>query len=313
MSRSEKLLQTLLASGRRDLGLKAEPISKTTLVIRIPSSDRSHRLKVLEHLSQILGGTIEFSSRSSCGALSVDGCQVLCKPQKGFVREDGKKNEDCLVEKIREALRTLAAIDIVFESPLCSVKIPSVIGVSPWKLRPMNREKRDVVIHTANGDVPVSVKMDTAEFWESSERYYGHEIRERISDCVLPCSIRSGSFRLPKCLVFQTSDLSPAFGTDILGAGLIVARTFRNPDFKVRGSTLVVSTTKTVRTPDDFRAAYGTVWVIAQNNRRKNSSTFLRGLEIKSVTRERIPRALAVYGSLEGDIMGPKSERKRGK
>jgi len=213
----------------------------------------------------------------------------------------GKGNEDELVENIKQRIARFGPITIKFkpfkgvnEKIFRNVKDAEGVGTKGIKEfdpnTPEKFPKSDVnLILTDNTKVPISVKMENAEFWGSVEGWYnkppGGSVGDKSAEWYLETAASTKEDRRDNNLIelvkgtnnnyYMTNPRSrnkdkkvsliwkankkmrtvAVFGSDILdGKGLIVKRTFRSADFifEEKDNLLTIQTNQNIVDDNDL-------------------------------------------------------------
>lgn len=179
--------------------------------------------------------------------------------------------------------------------------VPGITHASAVGGDTANRKKADVLLHTTQGDRPVSLKDDSAECWESGDRILGPVFHDLFNHSgVKAVEQEDGTHRLdaaiatkaPRELVEQV-----VFGSDILeGEGAVLCRSFSEDDLNLTNGNHHVSCTKIIR---DISEVIDDVWIMIRNDRTRNSRWLPRGLRGLAVARSRVSgRTKIVYNAL---------------
>lgn len=97
-------------------------------------------------------------------------------------------------------------------------------------------------MHTKKGNAyNISVKKDNAEMWESADSLWGQKAAEYVKKLEKKGKItlqqeKTGHFTItPNIAIEATADEARdvVFGSDILGQGVVITKTFRESDFNL--------------------------------------------------------------------------------
>lgn len=275
-----------------------------TMTVRSSASSRSDREALLFEVSKAIGGTVQASYRSSAGELQLPDFRIICKPSR-LDAPSWRENELALNAAINEAVSS-RPLSVIFAGPKKWVSVGPVVSSSMAHSRPTHREKADLALKTEHGSFGVSIKCDSAQFWESSERFYATRLMNSLPVKSRLSILDSGLFRIQKALAFQIREASPVLGTDISpGEGLIAIRTFTPDDFERQGDSLAVKVSTLIEDEADLVSTVGWPWLLLGNNSTRRSKWLPPGLELKCVSENRVSSCQQFTWDLECDTILP--------
>ena len=273
------------------------------------------------------------ASKSTAGEITCwfidDSIRILAKHFKktegGTVVKvnPGVENELRFMEAVRQVTGAKDAkdmtgepVNIVFKAKevhTAPVEIKEVINCKHSGTDTKGRKKADVVLVCKNGkEVPISIKQDNAEMWESSDSYFGEYVRdifERL-DLMAQVDYKKTVYVDPKKkskgkseengynwtlekgseFKFKVNDRNivkdVSFGSDILDNGFIVQKTFTETPMELKNDsedirTFVCPVTFLAMTVDEIINSSHCVYVVCRNNAgRANATMGYRGLRI---------------------------------
>lgn len=258
----------------------------TKSMITVLTDDK--RTKVAEHIVSVIPGAEWHRapiSQSSIGYIAVGDLKILIKPLSKQKRQASHSiNEDLVAERINffcslsDLPLNVILTDGTVHDQVFNVMKADCTGTS-WK----GRQKADVVLTMTDGSLyKMSIKMDNASYWESSDRYYKLKAR-----AILTGLIESGDVELIKTehdvyrvspnVCVQATEWEARdiiFGSDIEGNGAVLVRSFENADFiyEKDDHTLTIKCTKLIKTLENVDLNNDTWFVI------RNDSTYSDGI-----------------------------------
>ena len=226
----------------------------------------------------------------------------------------GVENEIRLVEAIRQVTGAKDAkdlsgepVNIVFKAKevhTSPVEVKDVINCKHSGTDTKGRKKADVILVCKGGkEVPISIKQDNAEMWESSDSYFGDYVRDIFERLDLLAQVdykktvwngkgEGYNWALEKGSEFKVKVndrqivKDVCFGNDILGNGFIVQKTFSESPLELKSSdgevrTFTCPVTFLAMTVDEIINSDHCVYVVCRNNAgRANATMGYRGLRI---------------------------------
>lgn len=295
--------EAVLMSSLKNLGFTdVEKKTATTYVVLV-SGGQKDRLQAYSDIEGALkrkGAVWDQapSSASSLGAILFGNMKIYVKPiGKQGGKSAGLENESGLVDAINTLLSSNPdGINVNFVSGKKNFYVENVVGASGAGLDTAGRKKSDVNLITINGVIPVSIKKDNAEYWESADAYYGARASEIIDALYSDDQIAvwdMGSYYTiePNIAVRATSDevVDVVFGSDILGNGAVIKRTFTASDFNFDEdtSTLTVTATSIITKPSDVKGDES-VWFLIRNDKTRKGIPGYPGLRVLAAYEKRI-------------------------
>ena len=131
-----------------------------------------NRVTALEDIQRKLNGQYDStpSSESSVGRVNVQGYQILAKPSgKQGTASAGVGNENYLIDVINQATKT-GPINVVFKAANKTFTVVGCVSAESVGTDTAGRKKADVILRDSkNNRIPVSIKKDDAETWESAD------------------------------------------------------------------------------------------------------------------------------------------------
>jgi hypothetical protein len=300
---ADKLKQIMKRNGFHDI----KEVSSTKFALLVAST--GIRKSSLERLQNILKKDYNVrydksTTFSSIGHLVIeDKFQVTAKPKnRQGASSAGVDNEIVLVEEINKAVKDSddKMIDVIFKHGAATFKIANVTEAVRAGADTAGRKKSDVNIITNKGkSIPISIKKDNAENWESADSYWGQTARLFVDAAVNANMVKlekeGGIFKLsPNLAVKSTKEekTNVVFGSDILaGKGAVIKKTFARDDFRFDGkkNSLSISVGEIIRSLSDVEGSPSDVWFLIRNDRtRLGSPIGYPGLRVLAVYASRV-------------------------
>lgn len=272
--------------------------------------DDINRIDLLKQIEKLFS---EFGARydpqkgsSSVGAVVIGRYSIGAAPlSKQGKRSAGLDNEDTLVKQLNEFLKN-GPMHIRFEAGASSFTVENVKIAKEVGRDTSGRKKSDVdLITTDRKKVPLSLKKDNAEMWESADSYYAKQAREIIDHQVslgkAKLEDRGGNLKrispniAKPATKKETKDV--VFGSDILrGGGAVLYRTFSSSDFKIDpdGETIIVKISKIYRTVQEVERSDQAVFFLIRNDSSRKWSKIYPGIRVLAVGKSRINKRILV-------------------
>lgn len=242
------------------------------------------------------------TTMSSIGHLVVEGkFLITAKPKsRQGSASAGVENEIMLVEEINNAIKDsgVGSVTVQFKHGADTFKLTNVTSVVRAGADTAGRKKSDVNIVSKGKPVPISIKKDNAENWESADSYWGATARKFID-----YAIENGKAELKKdgnvyklepnlaVKANREEKENVVFGSDILkGGGAVIKKTFGREDFKydAKKNVLTIAVSEVMRDLTDVTGD-SDVWFLIRNDRtRLGSQIGYPGLRVLAVYQSRV-------------------------
>jgi hypothetical protein len=238
------------------------------------------------------------ATESSVGAIVVDRYMVGAAPaSKQGKASAGLKNEHTLFNMIEE-INKRGPMKILFKAKTGKdFLVEDVVGYRDAGRDTSGRKKADIVLIKEDGtEVPISLKKDKAEMWESADSYWAVEAKKIVDEMVAKGKVSltdKGRVKYMTPNIGKKANKAEAtavvFGEDILrGKGCVIEKTF-NGKFTVDGDTAIIEVTKIVTSLSDLKGEYE-VWFLIRNDSSRKGSKIYPGLRVLAVKKSRINR-----------------------
>lgn len=284
------------------LGLTLDNIkySKSNRIIILSDIPRKEVFKKLEELGYEKDVHIKRSSAG--GYRTLNGVEIITKSKS--LREaggHGVENENILVNKINYCVSSSSnkKTTIIIESEFKKLDHQSVIKAENVGRSGKKGDKADVLIHTLQGKIPISVKKDGKFWWESSMTKYKalyNNFIEKAYNYQIPNLSLIPNPENPKVLQMINTKTSTPYGkvyvTDIPGfddqledfafgidKATVIQRSFSDQDFHYNESdnTLIVKVSNIISSPEDIKDQFKPVLQFERNASRAYKSSGYKG------------------------------------
>ena len=297
----ELLLKEIKKLGYHDI----KEISSTRFAILVATNSmREASLKsIMSKLKQKTDVNYDKStSLSSIGHLVIEGKFLLTakpKSRQGNASA-GVDNEIILVEEINNAVKDSdeGSITVLIKHGADTFKLTKVTKAIRAGADTAGRKKSDVNIISNGKSVPISIKKDNAENWESADSYWGATARQFIDYAVKEKKAKLNKdgnvYKLEPNLAVKASTKEKenvVFGSDILeGKGAVIKKTFGKEDFRydTKKATLTIAVSEIMRELSDVTGP-SDVWFLIRNDKtRLGSQIGYPGLRVLAVYESRV-------------------------
>ena len=287
--------------------------SKTTMVL----VDNVNRVELLQKIEKIFAAQKAVydvnKGASSVGAVTIGSYTVGASPaSKQGKKSAGLDNEDTLIDNINEFVKN-GSMDIIFIAGRKRFVVPDVVKAIETGRDTSGRKKSDVNLETKDGKIiPLSLKKDGAEMWESADSYYAATAKKIIDDLVRQGKVELSGGAIKKITPNIAKKASSkeaqdvVFGSDILtGKGAVLYRTWRASDFKVNSDgNLEVTTSKIYTSLREVESGDHSVYFLIRNDSSRRGSKIYPGIRALAVGKTRINRkVLDIRTGLAEEVM----------
>jgi hypothetical protein len=279
--------------------------SRTNFQVLVDGINRVDLLKQIENLFSSIGAKYDPNKgSSSVGAVVVGKFSIGAAPlSKQGKRSAGLDNEDTLIAQLNNMLRD-GPLHVEFVGGGKRFRIEDVKEVQEVGRDTTGRKKSDVNLITINGKIiPLSLKKDNAEMWESADSYWSAKAKQ-----IIDTQVRLGKVKLEgtvtkkitpniatKATTQETIDV--VFGSDIInGNGAVLYKTFSSSDFKIDdfGETIVVNVSEIYRTVAEIERGKQAVYFLIRNDSSRKGSKLYPGIRVLAVGKSRINQNVLV-------------------
>lgn len=260
-------------------------------------TDQDRTVTINRILKELDGATLDRSltTLSSLGAIRYGDVIIVVKPKgKQGIKSAGVGNEHVLVNAINSAIKN--GVDtVIFESEHNPIKLSGVTVAEAMGLKTSGRKKADLVILHAGGKFNVSVKQDNAQIWESADSYWSQKAEQYIEKLASQGKVKLeksdvGYYTItPNFAVEATEEekIAVVFGSDILGHGCVMTRTFSDKDFTISGNKMFIAVTDIIQNVQDV-PENKVPWFLVRNDRTRRAIKKYPGIRALAVYADRI-------------------------
>jgi hypothetical protein len=266
-----------------------------------------NRVKVLETITKGLkdmGAKYDPNKgSSSVGAVVAGTFTIKARPaSKQGKKSAGLDNEDAMIDGIKQFTKG-GPMTVKITDGKKSFTYKDVVDVEEVGRDTTNRKKADVRLVLQNGTkIPISIKKDNAEMWESADSYWAPTAKKIVDREEASGNITVGKkgtvFTITPNIAVEASNAEKqavVFGSDLLGKGFAVVRTFRGSDFTLtqNGDILEVKVTKIIDKMADLKGTSNIFFLIRNDSSRKGSK-IRPGLRVLAVSATRINKNVEI-------------------
>lgn len=260
------------------------------------------RWEVLGHIAHITGGIYDpttCDAQSSVGWVQVGSLRVYCKPKsKQGNNSAGLQNEvifDELFQKYNPG-------KMIISDGKNTIECDDILGIQHSGADTKGRKKADIVINSKNGPIPLSLKKDNAEIWESADKLCGPLMKLAVETAVRAGLVElnpyKGVGRLTKGISISCTEEmqhNVMFGSDIFGHGAVLVKTFTENDFTYceYTDTLTISVTNVIQSLDDVKGTKHEPCILFRNDATRRN-TMVPGVRALVVIKKRINKSVCI-------------------
>lgn len=230
---------------------------------------------------------------------------------KIYVKDIGKKgdnsagigNEKAIAEMIEKVIQAHGSANVTFvddqrrKLTLKNVTTVDIAGRSSGTRRHGGEVKKaDVVLRSAKGHLPVSIKKINAEYWESADTYYGAKAGALIKKLrqeghlKLLKTDKPGILKLSKEIVVEPTEQEAQhviFGGDINPEGGIIIQTFLPEHFVQNGANVTIHAHAVIKTKEDIPESHIMMWLIRNDSSRNIAAIGIPGVRVYAAAYKR--------------------------
>lgn len=264
-----------------------------------------NRVQVLENVEEELRdlGAIYDPNKgtSSVGAVTIGQYTIKARPaSKQGSASAGIQNELVMIDSIKQYTKN-GPINIRITDGVKSKVYKDIVDVEEVGRDTSGRKKADVNLVTkTNKKIPISIKKDNAEMWESADSYWAAKAKKIIDSLEAKKKIKvervGNVFKITPSVATLADNIEKknvVFGSDILRDGCVVVKTFSPRDFVIEGDELVIKITKIIDSMTDLKGRYEVYFLIRNDSSRKGSK-IRPGLRVLAVQNSRINKNVLV-------------------
>jgi hypothetical protein len=303
--------QVLRANGYEDFKING---NKINVLVQIPAGQKKNefRTAILNEIIAILKQQMpeadpEYSADP--GISSLGGVVFSASPVTVVVKDTGKQgdnsagvaNELELASLLQSVIQKYGTATVTFVDPRGKkMTIRNATNVDVAGRDTADRKKADIVISSARGSLPISIKKVDADMWESADNLFGERARgildKLVKDKVVQLNqigerkMKTGTvpvYALSKEIVMEPTEqeaLSAIFGADLNPKGGIVVQTFKPEHFTQKDNVITVDCHAVITSAAEIPESHLMVWLLRNDSTRNGGSLGIAGIRPLGVT-----------------------------
>lgn len=307
----QQVEQVLRANGYEDFKVNG---NKINVLVQIPAGQKKNefRTAILNEILAILKqqlpeGDPEYSADP--GISSLGGVVFSSSPVSVVVKDTGKQgdqsagvaNELEMASLLQSLIQKYGSANVTFVDPRGKkMNIRNCTNVEVAGRDTADRKKADVVLTSAKGSLPISIKKLDADMWESADNLFGERARSILDKLVKSGIVklnqigerkmRTGSvpvYELSKEIVMEPTEqeaLSAVFGADLNPKGGVVVQTFKPEHFTQEGNNVTVQCHAVITNAAEIPESHMMVWLLRNDSTRNGGSLGIAGIRPLGVT-----------------------------
>ncbi len=239
---------------------------------------------------------------SSLGAVTVGQFTIKARPASKQGNFSAGIQNELLMIKLVKQYTAGGPINIRITDGVKNKLYKDIAGIEEMGRDTVGRKKADInLVTTSNQKIPISIKKDNAETWESADSYWASKAKDIIDSLEQKNKIdvtEAGSVFKIKPSVAKAATAQEktdvVFGSDILQRrGCVLVKTFNQRDFNIVGDELVITGTKVIDSVTDLTGKYE-IFFLIRNDSSRRGSKIRPGLRVLAVQSTRINRNVLV-------------------
>jgi hypothetical protein len=271
--------------------------------------DNVNRVELLQKIEKIFsseGAKYDpEKGQSSVGMVVVGRFSIGASPaSKQGKKSAGLDNEDTLINNINSFVKN-GPINIKFIAGKKTFKVDGVIKAIEMGRDTSGRKKSDVNLQTKSGKIiPISLKKDGAEMWESADSYYAKKAKDIIDRLIIDKKVTLSGRNIkkitPNIAIEATKKEAKdvVFGSDLLGTGAVLYRTWKASDFKItENGNLEIISSKIYTNEREVENGDHSVYFLIRNDSSRKGSKIYPGIRVLAVGKTRINKNVLVVKS----------------
>jgi len=241
------------------------------------------RATVFNNLINQLGGKKNPSRNfgGSMGHIDVDQFRVGVKPLSAQgSKSAGVENEANLVQAINYVIQEYGTCDVLFTDGTHKFICKDATLAKQVGADTAGRKKADLLVMSGSIKYPISLKKDNAEYWESADNLWKDNATKYLTEQVAKNKVSvqgigGGVVKISPNIGVEATQQEATdviFGSDILGHGCVVTRTFDGTEFQFNGKTncLTITASSVITKLSDVPADKK-VWFLIRNDSTRKS------------------------------------------
>lgn len=278
--------------------------SSRSFMVLVDGVNRVDLLKKIESMFKLFGAKYDPNKgSSSVGAVVIGNISIGAAPaSKQGKKSAGLDNEDTLIDSINMFVKN-GPMNIVFKGKNKTFVVNDVVKAQEMGRDTSGRKKSDVNLITKSKKVvPLSLKKDGAEMWESADTYYAAEAKKIIDDLILKEKVVLSGAAIKKltpnvAIKASTQEAkNVVFGSDIERLkGAVLYKTFSAGDFEVNvDGNLEIDITKIYTNIEEVERGDHAVYFLLRNDSSRRGSKIYPGIRALAVGKTRINKNVLI-------------------
>lgn len=287
--------------------------NKINALVQIPAGQKKNEFRtamlneILAGLQKIYGNRVQYSNDpglSSLGGVVFDG-----SPVSVVVKDVGKQgdnsagvgNELEIAGLLQSVIQKYTSANITFVDPRGKkMTIRNCTNVEVAGRDTADRKKADVVLTSARGSLPISIKKLDADMWESADNMFGERARAILDKLVAEGIVKLNKigerkmktgtvpvYELSKEIVMEPTEqeaLNAVFGNDLNPKGGVVVQTFKPEHFVQKDNNVTVNCHAVITSASEIPESHMMVWLLRNDSTRNGGSLGIAGIRPLGVT-----------------------------
>jgi hypothetical protein len=280
--------------------------SSSQVFVLVDNVNRVELLQKIEKIFSSEGAKYDpEKGQSSVGMVVVGRFSIGASPaSKQGKKSAGLDNEDTLINNINSFVKN-GPINIKFIAGKKTFKVDGVIKAIEMGRDTSGRKKSDVNLQTKSGKIiPISLKKDGAEMWESADSYYAKKAKDIIDRLIIDKKVTLSGRNIkkitPNIAIEATKKEAKdvVFGSDLLGTGAVLYRTWKASDFKItENGNLEIISSKIYTNEREVENGDHSVYFLIRNDSSRKGSKIYPGIRVLAVGKTRINKNVLVVKS----------------
>lgn len=227
------------------------------------------------------------------GIVFGDGCKVQIEVKDASGKgggSGGKQNEENLRSMLQILIMEHGKINVTFvDNTGKKISIKNCDNVQDASMNVQNRQKADLILTSAKGSLPISLKQLNAESWESGDSLFGERagqiVRKLVKQGVVTLiptkqvQKKTGMvqvYKLSKEIVVEPTEedaMNAIFGSDLFTKGGVAIQTFRDEHFQINGNNVTIQCDYVITKKEEIPESHLMVWLIRNSGDRTSEDS----------------------------------------
>ena len=288
--------------------------NKINVLVQIPAGQKKNEFRsaILKEILAVLQqklpqGDAEYSNDP--GISSLGGIVFTNSPVTVVVKDIGKQgdssagvaNELELASLLQSLIQKYGTANVSFVDERGKrMTIKNCTNVDVAGRDTSGRKKADVVLTSARGSLPISIKKLDADMWESADNLFGERARAILDKLVKDGTVKLNKigerkmktgtvpvYELSKEIVMEPTEeeaMQAIFGSDLNPKGGVVIQTFKPEHFKQVDNNVTVEAHAVITNKAEIPESHLMVWLLRNDSTRNGGSLGIAGIRPLGVT-----------------------------